>query len=81
MRGTYTVVVGNKGRVVVPAQIRERAGLVEGTPLIVFDTPSGIVLLTREQLRARVRSELAGTDLVEELLAERRAAAQAENGS
>ena len=81
MRGTYTVVVGNKGRVVVPAQIRERAGLVEGTPLIVFDTPAGIVLLTREQLRARVRSELAGTDLVEELLAERRAAAQAENGS
>ncbi len=81
MRGTYTVVVGNKGRVVVPAQIRERAGLVEGTPLIVLDTPAGIVLLTREQLRARVRSELAGTDLVEELLAERRAAAQAENGS
>ncbi len=80
MRGTYTVVVGNKGRVVVPAQIRERAGLVEGTPLIVLDTPAGIVLLTREQLRARVRSELAGTDLVEELLAERRAAAQAENG-
>ena len=81
MRGTYTIVVGNKGRVVVPAQIRERAGLVEGTPLIVLDTPAGIVLLTREQLRARVRSELAGTDLVEELLAERRAAAQAENGS
>ncbi len=81
MRGTYTVVVGNKGRVVVPAQIRARAGLVEGTPLIVLDTPAGIVLLTREQLRARVRSELAGTDLVEELLAERRAAAQAENGS
>ncbi len=81
MRGTYTVVVGNKGRVVVPAQIRKRAGLVEGTPLIVLDTPAGIVLLTREQLRARVRSELAGTDLVEELLAERRAAAQAENGS
>ena len=47
----------------------------------MLDTPAGIVLLTREQLRARVRSELAGTDLVEELLAERRAAAQAENGS
>ena len=28
--------------------------------LIVSETPSGVVLLTREQLRARVRSELDG---------------------
>lgn len=72
MSGTYRVTVGNRGRIVVPAEVRERADLAEGTPLVLLDTPSGIVLLTRDQLRARVRDELAGLDLVAELLAERR---------
>jgi hypothetical protein len=36
-------------------------------------------LLTREQALARVRSDLAGQDLVGDLLAERRQAAEAEN--
>ena len=72
MSGTHTVVVGDRGRIVVPAELRERAGLREGSPLILFETPDGLVLLTRAQLRARVRTELAGLDLVTELLAERR---------
>ena len=59
----------------VPAEVRERACLVEGTALVMLDTPDGIVLLTRDQLRARVRADLAGVDLVSDLLAERRAAA------
>lgn len=79
MSGTYTAVVGDRGRIVVPAEIRERSGLVEGTTLIVLDTPDGVVLLTREQLRARIRSELEGLDLVTELLAERRVAAEQED--
>ena len=77
--GTYNVVVGDRGRVVVPAELRERAGLVEGTPLILLETPTGIVLLRRDQLRARVLDELAGTDLVAELLADRRSASAAED--
>ena len=81
MSGTYNVVVGDRGRLVVPAEVRERAGLVDGTPLVLLDTPAGIVLLTRDQLRARVRDELAGTDLVAELLAERRAASAAEDAA
>jgi bifunctional DNA-binding transcriptional regulator/antitoxin component of YhaV-PrlF toxin-antitoxin module len=64
---------------VVPADVRERAGIVEGTTLLLLDTPSGLVLLTREQLRQRVRDDLAGLDLVSELLAERRAGAAAED--
>lgn len=36
--------------------------------------------LARERLRDRVREELAGTNLVAELLAERRAAAASEDG-
>lgn len=79
MRGTYQVVVGDRGRLVVPADVRERAGIGEGTTLVLLETPSGLVLLTREQLRQRVRDDLSGLDLVNELLASRRAAALEED--
>lgn len=79
MSGTHVVVVGNRGRIVVPAEVRERTGWVEGTALVLLDTEAGAVLLTREQLRARVRDELGGLDLVGELLADRRRAAAAED--
>jgi AbrB family looped-hinge helix DNA binding protein len=81
MSGTHTVTMGDRGRLVVPAGVRERSGLAEGTPLILLETPTGIVLMTREQLRRRLRDELAGTDLVGELLADRRRAAAAEDVS
>jgi AbrB family looped-hinge helix DNA binding protein len=73
MSGTYTVTMGDRGRLVVPAELRERAGLVEGETLTLVEAPGGLVLLTRQQLRALVRADLAGFDLVGELLAERRA--------
>jgi AbrB family looped-hinge helix DNA binding protein len=79
--GTHLVVVGDRGRLVVPAEVRERAGLSEGTQLVLIEAPDGLILLTREQLKARVRGELAGLDLVEELLAERRAQADAEDAT
>jgi AbrB family looped-hinge helix DNA binding protein len=71
--------MGDRGRLVVPIEIRERLGLVEGTPLVLLESPGGIVLMTRRQLRDRVRSDLAGADLVGELLSERRANAAAED--
>ena len=79
MSGTHTVVVGDRGRIVVPADVRARAGLSEGTPLVLLETPHGLVLLTRGQLRARVRAELEGLDLVGELLTERRRVAERED--
>lgn len=75
------VTVGDRGRIVVPAEVRARAGLAEGTPLILLETPTGLVLLTRDQLRTRVRDELAGLDLVTELLADRRRASQSEDAA
>lgn len=81
MSGTHTVVVGDRGRIVVPAAIRARRELAEGTPLVLLDTPGGIVLMTRAQLRSRVRDELAGLDLVDALLRERRNDARAEDAS
>lgn len=79
MGGTHQVVVGDRGRMVVPAEVRERAGIAEGTVLVMLETPTGLVLLTREQLRDRVRADLAEVDLVTELLAERRRESAAED--
>jgi AbrB family looped-hinge helix DNA binding protein len=73
--------MGDRGRLVVPADVRQRAGLTEGTPLVLLETPNGLVLLTRQQLLARVRDEVAGADLVGDLLADRREAAEAEDGA
>jgi AbrB family looped-hinge helix DNA binding protein len=81
MSGTYQVTMGDRGRLVIPADLRERAGLAEGTPLIVLETPRGLVLLTRPQLQELVRADLEGLDLVGELIAERRAEAAAEDAA
>ena len=81
MNGTHAVVVGDRGRIVVPAEVRERVGLAEGTPLVLLETPAGLVLMTRSQLRERVRDELDGLDLVAKLLADRRQAAAQEDAA
>jgi len=81
MSGTYQVVMGDRGRLVIPAELRERAGLAEGTALILLPTSSGIAVLTRSQLHELVRADLAGADLVGELIAERRAEAAAEDAA
>lgn len=65
---------------VVPADVRKREGLCEGTTLVLLTTPEGLVFLTREQLRTRVANDLAGQDLVGELLAERRRSAREDGG-
>ena len=80
VNGTHVVVMGERGRIVVPADVRKREGLCEGTTLVLLTTPEGLVFLTREQLRARVANNLAGLDLVGELLAERRRSAAREDG-
>jgi AbrB family looped-hinge helix DNA binding protein len=81
MSGTHNVVMGDRGRIVVPADVRQRAGLTEGTTLVLLETPAGLVLMTRAQLRDRVHEELAGLDLVGELLADRRRAAAEEDAA
>ena len=81
MSGTHNVVMGDRGRLVIPAEIRTERGLDEGTPLVLLDTPTGLVLMTRDQLEARVWADFAGLDLVSELLEERRRAAAAEDAA
>jgi AbrB family looped-hinge helix DNA binding protein len=77
--GTWLATMGDRGRLVIPAALRERAGLREGDELVLLDCQNGIVLLTRDQLKSRVRADLAGTDLVEDLLEERRRTAKSED--
>ena len=75
----YPVVMGDRGRIVIPAELRERLQLEAGSPLVLLDSPAGIVLATRDQLKQLVRAQLRGVDLVEELLTDRRRLAATED--
>lgn len=79
MHGTYILTVGDRGRIVVPAEVRKRARLSKGDPLILLETAGALVLMKREQLLALVRRDLQGLDLVTELIEDRRRAAEQED--
>ncbi|HMQ65285.1 MAG TPA: AbrB/MazE/SpoVT family DNA-binding domain-containing protein [Arachnia sp.] len=79
MSTTFHAPLGDRGRLVVPAELRTRQGWRQGDPLLFVEAPDGVVLMTREQAKALVRKQLAGSSLVEELLADRRAAAAQED--
>jgi len=70
--------MGDRGRLVVPLELRARLGLEPGTALLLVETPDGVMLTTRELAQRLVRAQLAGVSLVEQLLDERRAAAAQE---
>ena len=42
MSGTYSVVMGDRGRLVVPMELRERLDLKAGSTLLLQKTPEGI---------------------------------------
>lgn len=63
----------------IPAELREHLQLRPGSPLVMLETPEGVILVTREQMKRLVRDKLAGIDLVGELLADRRRAAAEED--
>ncbi len=79
MSEAHHVVMRPGGQLVIPPELRARAGLTEGTPLVLLETEGAVVVLTRQQLMARVRADLTGLDLTGELLAERRIAATDED--
>ena len=80
MSDTYSVVVGDKGRIVLPAELRQSRGWSGGSVLLLLETESGVELITRDALEQRVHDAAAGTNgVVAELLAERRAEAAKED--
>jgi len=48
---------------------------------VLIDTPGGVVLVSREQLKSLVRADLAGIDLLGELIADRRRQADTEDAA
>lgn len=77
------VAVGPKGRVVIPARIRQALGIHEGSELVALVEGEAVVLVPRSAIKARLRSMFssAGGSMADELIAERRAEAARENAS
>lgn len=77
-----TVVLGQQGRLVIPADVRSALGLEPGDRLHLHQTGRRLVLERQQDAAAELRGLAASVpgsrSLVEELLAERRHAAVAE---
>jgi bifunctional DNA-binding transcriptional regulator/antitoxin component of YhaV-PrlF toxin-antitoxin module len=69
---SFPVALGDRGRFVVPLEVRERHGWDQGTSLVALDTDAGMLLMGSDDALAWLRSRLTGRDLVAELLADRR---------
>ncbi|PZU49563.1 MAG: cell division protein MraZ [Microbacterium sp.] len=81
MERTHSATLGDRGRLVLPAPLREHQGWEQGTPLLFVETDAGVLLVTRAQARALLRLQLSGPSLVEELLNDRRLVAEAEDAA
>ncbi len=81
MSTTFSVALGDRGRLVVPADLRARQNWSQGTPLLLIETDQGVVLTTQDQAKQLIRQQLAGESLVQELMAERRTQAQQEESA
>jgi AbrB family looped-hinge helix DNA binding protein len=79
---TNVVVVGPKGRVVIPARIRTKLGIDEGSELVALVEGDAVVLVPRSAIKSRLRSIFAGVDVSmrDELIANRRAEAAHDDG-
>jgi AbrB family looped-hinge helix DNA binding protein len=81
---TISVNVERSGRILIPAVIRRRLGIREGSEVLLWIDETGIQMGTREQALTRVHKRLRryipeGRVLSEELIRERRAEAEKED--
>ena len=78
----YPVRLGDRGRLVLPAEIRRALELEAGDELVARLDDEGVRLVSRRTLARQARGSLArlapGRDLVAELLEERRREAERE---
>jgi len=72
MSDTTSLVMGERGRLVIPAHVRARHGLKAGSRLILVDEDESLVLMTRDELQTQVWADMAGSGLAEQLIADRR---------
>ncbi|MDR1426354.1 MAG: AbrB/MazE/SpoVT family DNA-binding domain-containing protein [Bifidobacteriaceae bacterium] len=74
-------VMSQKGRVVVPLEVRQRHGWDDGTALVFTDGPDGVRVMSADEALAAFRASLpSGPSPVTDLIAERRAEAARESG-
>lgn len=73
-KNPVVVEVGAKGRVVIPANLREALGISEGTRLVAQVYDGALVLAPRDAYRAQLLKAFSkvGHSMSEELLMERR---------
>lgn len=78
----FGVRLGDRGRLVLPVELRRAMGVETGDELVARLEADGVYLVSRRQLARRARGWLledhTGRDLVAELLAERRSEADQE---
>jgi len=69
--------MGDRGRIVIPQQIREAQGLNTGDTLVIFSDDKGMTLMTRDQLKEKVQANYREypKSMADELIADRRAEA------
>lgn len=79
MDATYAASVGDRGRLVITSALRRSQKWEPGTQLLMLDTPNGVITMTQQQAKQLIRKQIGAGRLVEELLAERRSAAQKES--
>ncbi len=68
----YPVALGDRGRFVIPVEVRQRHGWEKGTSLVSIDTEEGFLVMSADQALELVRASFKDRDPVAELLAERR---------
>ncbi len=76
MSRTHTLVMGSRGRLVIPAEVRSGMHWHPGTRLIAVQTETGVNLMSVDQAQDMIAEQLIGHDLVAELIADRRATAE-----
>lgn len=81
MRRSVTVEVGDRGRLVIPAAVREQLGLHPGSRLNMRVENGALVLMTPEAAERELWDMFAdvGESLADELVADRKAEVAREN--
>ena len=82
----FHVQLGDRGRLVLPAEIRKQLNLREGDELLIAVQPDGTLRLTSPRLAVRetrglYRARARHRSLADELIAERRVEARRETSS
>ncbi len=80
---TTELSVGKQGRIVIPANLRNQLAIEPGTQLVAWVDDGRLIMESKQQLWQSIHQaygkKLEETDLVQELLDERRESAKMEN--